>query len=78
MPADAVTASASGLDPGISPQYAAIQETRVARARGVSVAQVHTLVAKYRTGRALGFIGQPSVNVLKLNLALDAMYPMKG
>ncbi|MDT5043082.1 MAG: potassium-transporting ATPase KdpC subunit [Actinoplanes sp.] len=71
VPADAVTASASGLDPDISPAYANLQAPRIARERGLSPAQVHTLISKYTDKRALGFLGEPGVNVLKLNLALD-------
>jgi potassium-transporting ATPase KdpC subunit len=76
VPADAVTASGSGLDPEISPAYAAIQETVVARTRGVTVAQVAALVQKFTSGRDLGFVGEVTVNVLRLNLALDAAYPV--
>jgi K+-transporting ATPase ATPase C chain len=71
LPADAVTGSASGLDPHISPRNAELQTARVARARGVSVEQVQELVAQHTQGRTLGILGEPAVNVLELNLALD-------
>lgn len=77
IPPDAVTASASGLDPDISPRNAEIQATRIARARGVSVDQVQRLVAEHTAGRDLAFLGEPRVNVLELNLALDARFPRK-
>ena len=73
VPADAVTASASGLDPDISPQYALLQVNRVAAARGLPVSEVNDLVEEHIQGRALGFIGQERVNVLELNLALAAV-----
>jgi K+-transporting ATPase ATPase C chain len=76
IPPDAVTASASGLDPAISPAYAAIQVDRVAAARHISPAEVKTLVQKYTTGRTLGFLGEPVVNVLQLNIALNEQYPV--
>jgi K+-transporting ATPase ATPase C chain len=78
IPADAVTASGSGLDPDISPQDAAIQVNRVAAARHVSPAAVQALVASNTQGRTLGFLGEPRVNVLTLNIALDQKYPFHG
>ena len=76
IPPDAVTASGSGLDPGISPQNAAIQVDRVAAARNASPAAVMALVKQYTQGRTLGFLGEPMVNVLLLNIALDQKFPV--
>jgi K+-transporting ATPase ATPase C chain len=73
LPADAVSTSASGLDPDISPAYADLQVARVARVRGISQAQVLALVKQYTSGRDLGVLGEPRVNVLELNLALDRL-----
>jgi potassium-transporting ATPase KdpC subunit len=76
IPADAVTTSGSGLDPDISPQNADIQVDRVAAARHVSPADIMALVRRYTQGRTLGFLGEPRVDVLNLNIALDEKYPM--
>jgi K+-transporting ATPase ATPase C chain len=73
IPPDAVTSSGSGLDPDISPANAAIQEKRVAAARHLPVATVRGLVSKYTSGRDIGFLGEPVVNVLELNIALDEL-----
>jgi potassium-transporting ATPase KdpC subunit len=75
IPPDAVTASASGLDPYISPQNAAIQLDRVAAARHASPAAIMALVAQNTKGRTLGFLGEPRVNVLTLNIALNQKFP---
>ncbi len=78
VPADAVTASGSGLDPSISRAYARLQAPRIAKARAVSPAQVLAVVAKRTSGRGLGFFGEPTVNVLQVNLDLDAAYPYRA
>ncbi|HEY5295061.1 MAG TPA: potassium-transporting ATPase subunit C, partial [Gaiellaceae bacterium] len=71
IPVDAVTASASGIDPDISPLYAALQARRIAAVRQLPLAQVEKLIGSATNGRSLGFFGEPGVNVLELNLALD-------
>jgi K+-transporting ATPase ATPase C chain len=78
VPADAVTASASGLDPHISPAYALLQAARVAKERGVARDQIVKAVKDNEDGRVLGFMGEPRVNVLNLNIELDKKYPFRG
>ncbi|MEV5088486.1 potassium-transporting ATPase subunit C [Streptomyces griseoincarnatus] len=73
VPPDAVTSSGSGLDPDISPRYADLQVHRVAERNGLSTAQVHKLVEEHTEGRILGFMGEPRVNVLKLNIAVKEL-----
>ncbi|WP_328378949.1 potassium-transporting ATPase subunit C [Streptomyces sp. NBC_00440] len=73
VPADAVTSSGSGLDPDISPQYAKLQVHRIAARNHLTVARVDRLVADHTTGRTLGFVGEPRVNVLELNVALKQL-----
>ena len=73
IPVDAVTGSASGLDPDISPAYARLQAPRVADARGLELDQVLALIDEHTEGRTFGFLGDPHVNVLMLNLALEGL-----
>jgi potassium-transporting ATPase KdpC subunit len=75
VPADAVTMSASGLDPAVTPAYAAIQARRIATVRGLSLGEVQKLISENTQGRTLGFLGESRVNVLQLNLALDKASP---
>jgi K+-transporting ATPase ATPase C chain len=78
IPGDALTTSASGLDPDISPEFAALQAARIAKARGMPEAQVQSIIAANTSGRLLGLIGEPRVNVLATNLALDSSPAIKG
>jgi K+-transporting ATPase ATPase C chain len=77
-PVDLVTSSGSGLDPDISPAAAAYQSARVAKARGLTPEQVSALIAEHTTGKQFGILGEARVNVLQLNLALDALSPLKA
>jgi K+-transporting ATPase ATPase C chain len=77
LPADVLTTSASGLDPDITPANASLQVQRVAKARGVPPEQVTALVEQNTTSRSLGIFGEPRVNVLELNLALEKAFPKK-
>lgn len=78
LPADAITRSASGLDPHISPANAALQASRVAKQRGISEEKVKQLIAQNTEGRQLGVLGEPRVNIVKLNIALDKAAPGKA
>ncbi len=77
IPADAVTASGSGLDPHISPDSARAQADRVAKVRGISIEQANQVITQFTDGPDFGFLGDPRVNVLRLNLALDQRFPVK-
>ena len=78
IPADMLTASGSGLDPDISPASAEAQAARVAKTRGINIEQAEQLITEHTKGPDLGFLGEPRVNVLELNLDLDRQFPLKG
>jgi K+-transporting ATPase ATPase C chain len=77
IPADLLTASGSGLDPHLSPASISAQAPRVAVARGISIDQIQQLASEFTEGRELGFLGEPRVNVMRLNIALDERFPRK-
>jgi potassium-transporting ATPase KdpC subunit len=77
VPSDMATGSASGLDPDISPANAELQVARVARARSVPADSIRAILRRHTTGRQFGFFGEPRVNVLRLNLALDSLVPLR-
>lgn len=78
LPADLLTASGSGLDPDVSPASAAVQVARIAQARGIAPEHIREVIAEHTTGRTLGFMGEPRVNVLEVNLDLDRLFPFKA
>ncbi|HSM78372.1 MAG TPA: potassium-transporting ATPase subunit C, partial [Bryobacteraceae bacterium] len=78
LPADLLTASGSGLDPDVSPASAAVQVARIAQVRGIAPEHIREVIAEHTIGRTLGFMGEPRVNVLEVNLDLDRLFPFKA